>query len=350
MKKACILAACLVMALVGAKVMANPVYIPDAYVSELIFDEEGAWTIELFYTRPAVDTIIGPLDSICLISGSDTAWLSHELMTEPWGYVVLKQEQLRTPLNINRKGDTVTVAYGDWLTNSYLLDYTTLIFGNCPGAMISAPQLGQSLCYYYMGYVKDASPTLGFQNDFQGIYGTLQGVIYDKNHRPVPGLTFSLDRWDTFFPSNEQGEYTVQVLAKRHSYVDMVVFVANDPTFRDIEILSFEIEPDSLLTMNIYLKDSLVGGISRPVVPDLPFSVLPNPASVNGMATVLIDLPMTASAMVLTLVDGEGKQLWSKRIISKEVLFEVPEREGFYLLTVSMDGVRLATSKLLVKP
>jgi len=353
MKKMCAFVACLVMVVAGVELKANPIYIPEVYISELCFDEDGAWTIELMYTRPEVDTVIGPLDSICLISGKDTAWLPHELMTEPWGFLVLKQENLQTPLNINCQGDTVCVAYGRWVRNMPdMLQYTELIFGNCSGAVITAPKTGQSLCYYdpTQSYVKDASPTMGAENDEQGIYGTLQGVVYDKNRRPVPRLKFSLDRWHTFFNSNERGEYSLLALAQRHRYVDMVVFVADDATFREIDPLSFIVEPDSLLTINIYLKDSLVAGLSRPAIPDLPFSISPNPAPASGVAWVTIDVPITASALVLTLVDAEGKQRWVKRVNRNNVQFDVPSQEGLYLLSLSMEGVRLATAKLLVKP
>ncbi|HPW65956.1 MAG TPA: T9SS type A sorting domain-containing protein [Salinivirgaceae bacterium] len=347
MKKVCTLFLLLAFGLITK---ANP-YIPlKIKISELYFDEYGNWQLELIYNHYDYQYVI---DTVFLFSTTDTVKLSDYISFDSEGIIVVTADSLDTEFYINRFADRIGVyGYMSLVDNSgdYFYDdyfFTMIIFGDLYGAFINYPREGQSISLYNNYYMKDNSPTIGLPNDTIGACGTIRGTIYDVSLEPVSSRTFCLDNR---FETNEHGEFSARVYSKPSNFHSIYHIVGEGHPNQRVFItgISYEMEPDSVIELDIYLLDTLEVGINDINISNTPVSVYPNPISKSGTLKVDIDLPVITSNIYVEITDLNGKLIAKKKVNEKSSTITAPDKGGFYILTILLDSKVISTHRIVV--
>lgn len=321
---------------------ANPISLPTAHLSEFYFDDNGDWTIELIYDF--YDNESYPIQNVLISSLTDTAQVSIKGYNYEGAIIVLTKDSLTVPFNINPLGDVLSL---HTLVMDEYIEYP-FIFGNIEHAVISAPRKGQSICSYMGVYVKDKSPSIGKSSDTIGIFGTLKGVVYDIDLKPVSNRGFSL-WYDSKLNTDDNGNYLSRVLSRPSSYNVMVHFMDDDHyDYLRFNTIAFTMEPDSVVENDIYLTDTLKTVSSIWNNDMSPVRIFPNPIMSNSALTIELDLPVNSSNIKLELFTLDGKLIFTKEIREKISHIPVGLNDGYYVLNLSMDGHVFANQKLCV--
>ncbi|MBN1639239.1 MAG: T9SS type A sorting domain-containing protein [Ignavibacteriales bacterium] len=325
---------------VGLIIEANPIALPTIEISELYFDESDNWKLELGYYE--VNQAGFPIDSIFIYTTTDTVKLPAYEFLGSTGVFVITLDSLDSDFIIKRYADTIKVV-------SYIMGEpfeNILIFGNIAGSSINYPRHGQSISKYWNYYTKDNSPTIGHSNDTIGMCGTAKGIIYDKYSVPVKNRTFRLDY---YFETSENGEYSARVYSKPSTFNQIDYKTGQYSTqYASITEISFIMEPDSVVELDIYLLDTLTTGINDINIANIPISVYPNPISKNGELIISIDLPIITSEISIEIIDLNGKMMMKKKINQNSSSIIVPDKSGFYIVRTMLDSQIISSNRIIV--
>ncbi len=327
--------------IIGLKLTGNPIATPTIEISELFFDNEDNWKLELFYY--AVNQEDYPFDAIFLYSSTDSVKLPNYQFEGDNGVFVITKDSLDTEFNINRFGDSIRVVSYIW--EGYEEDI--LIYGNMEGALINYPGDGQSICRYKYFFVKDKSPSIGTLNDTVGICGTLTGVVYDKYSIPVQNRTFIMDN---SFKTSGNGEYLARVFSKPSNFHRIQYQIR--PGFLKtvgIDTISYIMEPDSVIVQDIYLLDTLETVINEPFILAEPIKVYPNPVLASEKIFLEIDLPVKTANISISLVKLNGEVVKTVQIKEAVSLIETPKENGIYILNVWLENQIISSKRIVVK-
>jgi hypothetical protein len=326
--------------IVGLSIYANPIPVPTIEMSELFFDETDNWKIELGYNY--IDPDGYTFDSIFLYSSKDTVKVPDYTLTGEMGQFVLTIDSLNSNFRINRLGDIIKV-----VSYSYGAKFEDiLIFGNVSGASISYPRIGQSISKYCYRYVKDKSPSLGEPNDTIGMCGTIRGMVYDKYSEPVQNRIFQLDN---NFEISTNGEYMTRVYSKQSTF-DRINYKTGKYSMKSVSIteISYTMEPDSIIEMDIHLLDTLTTGISEITLVNTPITIYPNPVSINETININIDLPIFTSDIFIEISDLNGKPINRKKVYKHTSTIDVPSKGGLYIVSAWLDSQIISSKRILV--
>lgn len=327
----------------GLFINANPIALPTIEISELYFDESGNWKLELGYF--AANQEVFPIDSIFIYSTSDTVKLPTYEFLGSTGLFVITLDSLDSDFIIKRYADTIKVV-------SFIMEVPfeeILIFGNISGASINYPRHGQSICKYSNYIVKDNSPTIGVINDTSGICGTLKGVVYDKDSEIVENRIFRFE--DSYFESCVDGEYEVRVYSKPSVFNSIMYQPGSQEgiiNFASINELSYVMEPDSVVELDIHLLGTLTTGINEINVANTPISVYPNPISKNEELKINIDLPIIKSDICIEIIDLIGTIIKKKRVSQNSCSIIAPDESGFYIVRIILDSEIISSNRIFV--
>ncbi len=324
----------------GLSIYANPIALPTIEISELYFDESDNWKLELGYFE--VNQSGFPIDSIFLFSTTDSIKLPSYEFIGSTGVMVITVDSLDSDFIIKRYADTIKVV--SFIMGEPFEDI--LIFGNISGASINFPRQGQSISKYWMYYIKDNSPTIGFSNDTLGMCGTVKGIIYDKYSEPVKNRNFRLDY---YFGTSENGEYSARVYSKPSTF-SHIDYKTGQYSTQSVSIteMSYIMEPDSVVELDIYLLDTLATGISDINISNTPIFVYPNPISKNGMLYINIDLPIITSEISVEIIDLNGKVIKKNKITQNSNSIKAPDKSGFYIFRTMLDSKVISSNRIFV--
>lgn len=345
MKKFCAL---LFSVIIGFYANANPIVVKPFGVSELYFDEQGKWKLEISYDFANLFGIT--IDSAYLSSSTHSVKLPWYEFEEEVGVFVITADSIDTEFHIGRYADTITLA--TYTDEGQFMDW--LIFGDIPDAHTDFPRDGQSIANVHIAsglitqdiFSKDSSPTIGLPNDTLGMCGTLKGIIYDKDMNPVKNRTFALD-FD--FKTNTRGEYSVRVLSKPTT--SSTIFYEVEQSFFHYaytEKYAYTMEPDSTVELNIYLLDSLMSVPGNTGILYNPISVYPNPVPKNGKLIIDIDLPVNTSDIYVEIIDLKGAIIRKKKINQSESSITAPSISGVYIVRTMLDSKTISSHKIIV--
>ena len=325
---------------VGLTINANPIALPTIEISELYFDESDNWKLELGYYD--VNQNGFTIDSIFLYSTTDTIQIPTYEFISTTGVFVITADSLNSEFHVKRFADTIKVL-------SYSMGQPfedVLIFGNLPGATINYPRQGQSISKYWMYYTKDNSPTIGLSNDTIGTCGTVKGIIYDKYSEPVDAKTFRLDN---YFETSDNGEYSARVYSKPSTF-NRINYKTGQYSTQSVSIteISYIMEPDSVIEIDIYILDTLTTGINDINNSSTPVSVYPNPISKSGELKVNIDLPIITSDIYIEIIDLNGKIIKKQKISQNSSSIIAPDKSGFYIFRTILDSEIISSNRIIV--
>lgn len=235
------LVALLCFAFIAYGSFSNVAPMSSAYISELYFDENGDWTIELYFEYFAVNYDTGYV----MITSTDTA--TFKKFPDSTNIILITNADLSKPLFIDKSGDKIWFENPE---NDIELRLTPICkYGDFPGAEVDALFTSQSLVTVSYKYVKDTSSSLGYIRD--PAKGVLQGFVYDSLGIPLPYIRINTNGISArTIWTDENGFFSDTLYAKNYS----IAIYDQSPT--TLYIGTFTIEPDSVTTHNIYLPVS----------------------------------------------------------------------------------------------
>ncbi len=338
----------LLLCLAAVQAFANPLVAPPAAaISELYFDSNGKWFLELEFFRP-VDTV-----SIITDSG-ESFFLSKNSSNEH--FIVLTNDSLNNhSLTINKKSDCLKVVTR--LTPSWM-EKDSIHLGIRPNSKVDSIPAGCSINKNWFGNVIcfDNSPTLGKANDEVGTTGVIYGHFYQlgayleanpKKYFYFPELVnMSTDLWSLGYPIDKNGNFSTHVRTGQYS-IDMLLFFTQsnmDVDYKTLETNVFSVYPGDSLRVDFKTMTSL----KNPLNSALLFTNYPNPA--NDKTTFFFDKPLNRpNEVFIKLFTMDGKLLQTLQSTSGVCDFDCRSLStGMYVCKMVHSGKTVASTKLLI--
>ena len=355
MKK--IILGCLAL-LLSFSAYSNPIAHPAVAISELSFDTENNWTLELYYTEDYMSdmySLSSVFDSIYVSSSSGKTKIKElPILSMGDRVFVIKNSDLASDLTIRPEGDSIKVQffYADLMWND---SYTPLIFGDYSNASVRAPKVGESIANpnnsYHSGIFSiDASPSFGILNYPEGMTGTLYGNIYDKDNQLFTST--NLVFYDIQLPFDNihlqaDGSYSVQTYSFRHQLNTLYQVVGYNYYTIRITSIDFTMEPGASIRADIHLLDDVV--IANEEVNNTLFKLYPNPVK-DGSLNYSIDLPINAVNCFIEVISASGQKIGQYPITQNIGAINLPSNapQGTYIVNLYINNKKYDSSKIMI--
>ena len=256
----------------------------------MYFDENGDWTIELYFDYYDVEKDTGYV----MITSTDTAYFKK--FPDSTNFLLLTKADLDHPISINKAGNVIW--FEDWVYEFEMPLSPPFIFGDFPESGVNSPYSGQSLVSVSTQVVKDTASSIGFMRD--PAKGILQGHIYDSVGTPLPNMRIHIEGFeDNIIWSDENGFFGDTLYAKNYS----IFVIVNNNRYRIYDSI-FTIEPDSTSIHNIHL----------PVSAEIEFSGYCLLAGKDDHSNTTIYLDPVSPLDVVVTVTTDSSGYYSKTI------------------------------------
>lgn len=278
-------------------------------------------------------------------------------------FTILTNDNLLSPVEINRLGDCIT---SSWLDSDYEnFEFTTLVWNDILPSPVCGPLEGQSLkiimipvedMMYEWWLVKNNNPLGGYQT-----YGAFSGYVYDLNNIPVPNaridyiepyyIQIPYNCFDTLITDNN-GYFEIDDLPARNYHITNIF--KNYQSYSVNEYIS--IEPNSV-NFKEFTIDYIVGYQDSETNKEFEISIFPNPVfdktnfiitsknnqSLNNAYIKISDL----SGKVLSLLAvGNIPDLFGR--IKVEWSNSVGLSTGHYIYSLHLEHEIMATGKMTI--
>lgn len=335
---------------------ANPpiVYHPTPYISELAYDDDENWVLELYLDSPYF------IDSLFIASSTgkskvDTV-LNEDFFQKDTPLLVIKESDMKNSLNINPAGDSITFIVYD--ATGFTIS-SSLPFGNYQHATVKAPTHGESIInisqayepkypYYeiYCRYAKCSAPNIGGwnYNDKDAAKGTIKGSIYKDGVPFISSNPFVFVNSDIFY-IDAQGNYEAKVYANITTYntirTKQYSFSSYYSYKAAIEPFVIDMEPNGVVERDIYILTDFSTKIEQPTANNPPIKTYPNPlkkgSSLHYEISIPFDTQVKTEFEILTLT---GKVIHKESVTSNKgtILFSTNSiTTGSYILRCLMN-------------
>jgi len=265
----------------------NPILIPKALISELKFENDGSWVMEISFHFSAPYSKQA-FDSIFVESSSGISKIKLDFIPDGTQLYVLTSDSLQYPVLVNKAGDCVKL-YSYSIQRSYR-QVDSVPFGNYQGSAILSLQPGYSISRVNLhNFCKDKSPTIGAPNDTAGTIGILKGNMYDKENKLITKGDFRLDYPIIF---NESGLYSTPILTRKNNF-NMIqrYYAPSTSKFELIDSIFLDLEPDSVVEKDIHFKDYVVSAKEYIQQLDYEFTVINYPNPFNSSTNFFVKIP-----------------------------------------------------------
>jgi hypothetical protein len=333
---------------------ANPIASPSIVISELAFDSNGKWVIELqgFDLNSNIQ-----IDSIILESSTGISKLKRFNFDGITNIILVRNDSLLSNLTINQAGDSLKLHYY-YNSNDFSEYKPALIYGNFKTALFFSPKISQTLAgvpyfQYSNIYSIDKSPTIGLENDSVGMCGTIKGYIYDKSNQLVIGndyVFFDMEGWN--FNTAENGSYSRRIYSYKNHISNLQFYFRPKMKWYNIKIspIDVSIQPDSIVNVDIHLQDSLVTNLNE-IKSDLEsvMHIFPNP--INELSfNYNITIPVKSSDSYIEFTNVSGQRIARYEITESNGKINLPAKtvNGSYILRLFVNNKNYATSKILI--
>jgi hypothetical protein len=276
------------MAVFYLNLYSNPVETPATFISELKFEQQNKWILEIAFSSTLPFTS-ERYDSICIESSGGISKLNLDKINNGATLYVIYSDSLASPLHINKTGDIVRVCS---YSNGWHVYTDSLCFGSYPNSIISNIPDGYSICSVKgIGFFSlDKSPTVGEPNDTSGTMGTMSGYLYDKNNNLVTQGRFALPEPLKLL---DTGFYSADVYSCSNVFYQ-IYNLFNEYSSKSISIdtIKLNVYPDSLYTVDIHLLGDYIVGVNEELPPSVyEIKVINYPNPFNAATNFVIDVP-----------------------------------------------------------
>lgn len=340
------------LCLAAMQAFANPlVPPPTACISELFFDGERKWFLEVeFY---------GPVDTVWIKTNSgETFYLSSKAYNQH-RFVILSCDSLNNPtLAINKNNDCIKVITKRYWIDSYISEKDSMFLGTQVGSVIDSIPPGCSIIknWWTNTTCLDRSPTLGMSNDGIGATAIIYGHFYqlgpvfesynDKMFYFSDRFIMPVELGEVGFPINKSQNYSAKVWAKHYSIDNLLIYTYPVSSIFQMNFIKndFTVYPGDSIRVDFTMTTSL----KLPARQNAFFSNYPNPA--NDHTSFVFDMPMFKFEKVsIRIYSMDGKLV--QKLQPKSAVYDFDCRDmnpGTYICKMEHSGVTVATTKLLI--
>ncbi len=344
---------------------ANPIIVPTILITEIYFDNNDKWTMELYICTNSYSN----LDSFKLCSSSGEALFRAGKIINYKDVILITQDSLQSSLIINRYSDNLQIK--ECFMGSWSNTYNPFAFGN---SSVSFPRIGQSLeyitypkdtIYNYFGnhfYAKSKITSFGTfpSNNSFNCLGNISGHIYDVNNNLITGnsvFIYLYAPWvtnpiDTIFVDNN-GYFSKNMPACYYSFN-----VRNKYTNSSITYQNISLEPDSIINYDFHLNISFNGIKENLIKNSYSISNYPNPFKNNTTIEIKLEKITKISNAILKIYNNIGeivKIIPVENYNSTTNTCTVEYRNktqvleaGIYYYTLEIDGKKVASNKMTI--
>ncbi|MBK6345857.1 MAG: T9SS type A sorting domain-containing protein [Bacteroidales bacterium] len=322
---------------------------PMALLREIMFDNSGNWSVELYlYQEPFID-------SIWIESSSGGALVTSYTLIAPDDLTVINNSNLSTPITFNSEGDYIIIRSG----GSSYSHYDSIAFGNYPGSILDCINTGVSYAFieipgngWSSGFSIDTTPTMGYLNDTSGAVAYFSGTAYKVNGEVFTGGEIVFVPEELSITIGPDGTFDHPIFARRYQCDEIRIIEYSPYSYADYTIIPMEFcaLPGSTIQED-FVTTGLVGTTVIPVKKDPLVIVSPNPFS------SAITFFWAASAFnpdditELCIFDQQGKQLLKERIrIGLQKYQWNPEihlPSGIYIYQLIINGKAVSSGKIV---
>lgn len=332
------------------KVFSNPVDSQKFQISELYFNNNNKWEIELYFEF-GCDNII---DSIIFASNSETATIKGLVLEDYFllDILVFYQDSIDKNFTLNKLGDKleVNIFYKppEGFPASSGMRSDQILYGDIEGSVVPAPIQSNSISLiefvHEEGYWQSnqhclsTNPSIGLKNEREGAIGTIQGKIYNNQNELQSYGSFWIDG---LFSPDANGNYSTQVGARFHSYTDLFYELkrnsVNEFKSTDVELVDFLVMPGALIEVDFYLLDHILVTLKQKEINN-SVKLLPNPTNGNLTISLQSGIADNIFSIYLTSVDGKVvAEYKGKKGTRIDLNFDQTIRSGIYFL--NLEGI-----------
>jgi hypothetical protein len=265
--------------------LSNPIAPPQAFISELKFEENNKWLLEISFEFSTLYRK-NQFDSICVATSGGLSRIRLDNIKDNTNLFVITSDSLMSPLSVKIDGDNIKLySFISSPIHDLLID--SLEFGNYPGSTIDSLPMGYSITRLSWGmFVKDKNPTIGLPNDTIGTCGMLTGHIYDKNNKLITKGKFYLDN---YFSLLNDSTYLTNVYSRKVIFNSMYI----DQSIRWLNItpLDLNINPGILYEIDIHILEDITSVKENTNKPDPDIRVINYPNPFNTSTNFAITIP-----------------------------------------------------------
>jgi hypothetical protein len=258
---------------------------PQAYISEILVDSAGNWSLEMgFY---GYDNSM--IDSVKIITSSGSSIIAFydinlDGNASPYdSLAVISNDNLVSPLAINASGDFVRLISYGW-------DYEAMdeiAFGNFPGSFLDCMQSGESVsCSDWVTFCINSSPSIGSGNQSDNCKGNFSGFILDPLGNPLTGgyIVIKLEKYNNLvLEPDANGYFNDEILSRRYTF-DTIEHHYPPYPHTDLYVVQpvdFCLRPDSAHYQDIIATDLIEGVPDQETKEQTYVTIAPNPFSDN---------------------------------------------------------------------
>ncbi len=339
--------------------MANPILLPQALISEFRFQSPGKWELEINFATPSNLFVRQDFDSILVGSSTGLSRLRLDYLPDSTAILVVTSDSLVIPLSFNPDGDCIRLYSYQALYPVVRPEIDSVSFGNYPGSMLDTIPNGYSICRIGFGvFTLDKDPTIGEENDTSGTCGTLKGLIYNGDGTKIESGNYTLGYPD-YHPITLTGDgsYSVRVFARRFEMAELARITPNGgTTYVRIDTLRFAAHVDSVTESDIHFAD-VVGVKRSPSVSSLPVSILnyPNPFNPSTNFAVTIPNGVTYRKGWIDIYNSIGQKVFTVFLTRGSPpkwngvdMWGRPVSSGVYYYRLCLDGVVFKTGSMIL--
>jgi len=352
--------------LMAKSLIGNPIIMPPV-ISEFYLNE-GNWQLEVYFPEE-YNGIFGDFSELRLICNNDTASFVDGLILEWNTIIVIDQNSLSSPFNVDLLEDWIYFS-----TYDYYPFYPGIQYGGLPvfsWNITTTPQPGESIVQqFFSNYggddfyslMKDESPTIGYNAFESSSRGVFSGYVFDQFNNPVPDLKLVYCE-ESFCWGATSPEFSC-IMTDENGYFETDGLFCNWHLFKlqkDNYIFLIDtifIEPDSA-----YYKEYVLTSVGIPIndIRD-EINVLAAPNPFAHKTTFHLSIPdesaWNEARITIRNINGQvvdfiplANALWAGNDVSVDWYTENANAKvepGLYLYTLEIEGRPIASKKLIV--
>jgi len=336
---------------------ANPLVPPNCFVlSELSFDSEGKWEIELnflddsFYYWGTGDIYISSNSGWTNLKSLNLNSIKEKMILR------INNDSLQSNLSINPLGDCVSIGY----SSAYSLT-PPLTFGNLVTATVRTPRFGESIAlygfdYHYdfdFDYSIDKSPSIGYENDSTGMCGTIRGKIYDP-YNLLPANAWLAGNGIIDFKPEVNGNYSARITSSKHSIDKLYYFqsrseISTGYYVKISPVVVTTTEPDTVVNIDLQIYDIVSSFKSIKSNQENIFKIAPNPIKESSF-NYEIAIPVKSSNSYIELFNMSGQMVERHYVTESKGKINLKQKltAGNYTVRLFVNNKNYSNSKIIV--